>query len=444
MKFYIKTFGCQMNVHDSSRISELMTKNGHEPTSDPNTADVVVVNTCSVREKAFHKAVSETGRFCSEKRNKPGLIVVAAGCVAQQEGEKWFERLPNLDLVVGPDRYGELLCLIEKVGKGSGSQVAVGFDNGASRDFLSTEIGVGGRPVSAFVTVMKGCSESCSYCIVPSVRGPERCRPSCEIVDEANVLVDDGVREIILLGQKVNAYREEGLSFAGLLRKLDGLPGLHRLRFTSPHPRHMDAGLVELYGELETLCESIHLPAQSGSDRALKTMGRRYTAAQYRKIVEDLRKKCPEIAISTDLIVGFPGETEADFQETLRLIQDVRFAGVFSFKYSPRPGTEAAKAADDVPEHEKKRRLAEAHEVIAHVERAEKARLIGKRLEVLVEGEGRIPSQLSGRARNNQIINFSSSRSVKIDEVRGRFMEVEIVRALPHCLEGTSCTEGTQ
>ncbi len=426
-----------MNVHDSSRIAELMTEHGYELVPVAGEADVIVINTCSVREKAWHKAVSEAGRMCMIKNKRPDVVVVAAGCVAQQEGERWFERIPRIDLVVGPDHYADLPRLIDEVRSGAGVRAAVGFDQGLATDFLPASQCEDERRPSTFLTVMKGCSERCGYCIVPTVRGPERCRPSRDIITEAETLVRGGARELVLLGQKVNAFREGEMSFAGLLKGLDGIPGLARLRFTSPHPRHMDSDLIDAFGELESLCESLHLPVQSGSDRVLRRMGRRYTSGFYRETVRALRERCSGMAISTDLIVGFPGETEDDFAETVRLLEDVRFAGVFSFKYSPRPGTEAAKLPDDVPDEEKRRRLAAVHEVITRIEQEVRAELVGARLEVLVEGSGRNEGQLTGRARNNQIVNFLSPSGATIKETRGKVVEVEVKRALPHCLEGT-------
>ncbi len=444
MKLHIRTFGCQMNVHDSSRISELMERHGYAIVSDSHQADVILVNTCTVREKAWHKAVSQVGRICVLKRRRPELVVAVIGCVAQEEGDQWFERMPDLDLVVGPDHYAKLPELIAEVREGSGPRSIIGFDKGLPEDFLATSVASheNRRHPISYLTVMKGCSERCAYCIVPTVRGPERSRPASDILSEAEALVAHGVREIMLLGQKVNSYRNEDLTFAGLLERLDRIPGLERIRFTSPHPRHMDSELIEKYGRLGTLCESIHLPVQSGSDSVLSRMGRRYTADNYREIAHALRETCPGILISTDLIVGFPGETEAEFAQTIRLLEDVRFSGVFSFKYSPRPGTKAARRlSDDVPEEEKRRRLAAAHEVIERLEQEARSAQVGKILEVLVEGAGRNEGQLTGRARNSQIVNFLSANNVTLEQMVGQLVNVEVIRALPHSLQG-SLVEG--
>ncbi len=436
MKLYLKTYGCQMNVHDSLRISEILGRSSYELTKDPRQADLVVINTCSVREKAWHKAVSEAGRMCVIKKKNPDLVIAVVGCVAQQEGDKWFKQIPLLDLVVGPDHYGNLAEYVERVRSERTPRAIIGFDQGLDGDFLMTRVPGAKSDVSAFVTVMKGCSERCHYCIVPTVRGPERFRGADDIISEVRLLVGNGTKEIMLLGQKVNAYSGGELSFAGLLERLDGISGLERIRFTSPHPRHMTDELIGCFGTLRTLCESIHLPVQSGSDKTLKHMGRRYTAGFYREVTQKLKAACPQILISTDFIVGYPGETEADFEETIRLIKDVRFAGVFSFKYSPRPHTVAAELTDDVSPEEKARRLARLHDVIGKVELEIKTSLVGTTHQVLVEGEGRNPGQMTGRARNNQIINFIPSGGAKLTCGIGQLADVQVVRVLPHSLEG--------
>lgn len=445
----MKTFGCQMNFHDSSRIMELMCENGYRATAEWQKADVIILNTCTVREKAWHKAVSEAGRYCSKKDRFPEIVIALTGCVAEQEKEHLVELLPKIDLVAGPDNYLRLPQLIEQVRLTRRAQVVTGFDKGTPGDFLSISMGErqSPRPPSAFVTVMKGCSERCAYCIVPSVRGPERCRPSEDIVTEARTLANQGAKEIILLGQKVNAYSKNGVNFTDLIEKLDAISEIKRIRFTSPHPRHMTPDLIRAFGTTDKLCESLHLPVQSGSDRVLRKMGRRYTASFYREVATALREVRPNMSISTDLIVGFPGETEKDFQETLELVEDVRFSGAFSFKYSPRPGTRAFKRfEDDVSAEEKSKRLAELHEVIERTERELREGLVGQHLEVLIEGAARKEGQLTGRARNNQIVNFVLPDGVIIEQMTGRLRELKVVRALPHCLEGelqmVGCQEG--
>lgn len=425
-----------MNVHDSARIAALLGEIGFQSTQTPADADVIIINTCTVREKAAHKAVSEAGRVCKYKKTKPGLTVAVTGCVAEQMGDKLFKALPELDIVAGPDRYLELPALLRAAAEKK--RVAVtGFDTGRPEDFLPIRTAPSTSAPSAFLTVTKGCSRRCAYCIVPSVRGPERFRDVDGILKEAELLVEGGARELMLLGQTVNGYKKDGVTFAKLLSMLDDIPRLKRLRFTSPHPRHMTEELVESYGSLRTLCESIHLPVQAGSDRVLKAMRRGYTAEFVKDTARKLKARCPGFHITTDLIVGFPGETREDFEETLRLYEDVRFAGAFSFKYSPRPGTLAANSmADDVPPDEKSKRLDALHTVIDRIEAETKAALVGQSLEIMVEGPAKQAGQMTGRARNNQIVNTMLPDDAILEKRLGRLITVEITRALPHCLEG--------
>jgi tRNA-2-methylthio-N6-dimethylallyladenosine synthase len=436
-RVHIRTFGCQMNVHDTRRLYGIMAAAGYDAADGPGDADLLLVNGCTVREKAWHKAISEAGRLRGQKRRREGVVVGVIGCVAQQEGARVFELLRDVDLAVAPDHYRQLPALVGEVLRDRRPRAVTGFDAGGRGDFLGAA-GEGGeaRPVSDFVTVMKGCEERCAYCIVPDVRGPERSRPADDIVAEVEGLVGQGVREVVLLGQKVNAWTLHGLSFAGLLERIDAVPGLARLRFVSPHPRHMEPDLAAAFGRLRTLCEAIHLPVQAGSDRTLAAMGRRYTREDYLAAAERLRASCPSIAISTDLIVGYPGETEADFERTLDLVSRVGFTGVFSFKYSPRPGTPAARLDDDVPTAEKERRLEAVHAVVRGLEESFRESLVGRMLEVLVEGPGRMPGQASGRARNNQIVNFTAPDGADADTGRGELVPVRITRANPHSLEG--------
>lgn len=436
MKAYIKTFGCQMNVHDSERIADILSRHGYEVVDNPRGAQVLIINSCTVREKAWHKAISEAGRLGVRKRDRDDLTIVFAGCAAQQEGDRVFKLIPAVDLVLGPDNYGDLPDLIEEVRRSDKQMSRVGFDAGHPENFLALEPKGKRTGTSAFVTVMKGCSERCTYCIVPSVRGPMRFRPADDIVREVESLVESGVREVTLLGQTVNAYAHDGTSFAGLLERLDVVSGLERVRFTSPHPRYLTEDVIEAFGRLGTLCEAIHLPVQSGSSRMLRRMGRRYTAEHFMEVVAGLRSRRPNIMISTDVIVGFSGETEEDFEQTRRLIEDARFSGVFSFKYSERPGTPATKWKDDVPEEEKKRRLAVLHTVIDRIVDELRAELVGQVLEILVEGPGRNPGQLTGRARNNQIVNFPTPEGMTIEGALGKLIDVEVVKLLPHSLEG--------
>ena len=441
-RVFVKTFGCQMNVHDTRRLLEELAAAGYEPTAVPGEADLLLVNSCTVREKAWHKAISEAGRLRKEKKRRPSAVVGLLGCVAQQEADRIFSLLPGVDLVLGPDCYEGIAELVESVRSDRVPRALTDFGGGGSEGFAAVGTSSGPRPVSAFVTVMKGCEERCSYCIVPSVRGPERFRPPDDVVEDVRRLVSEGVREVVLLGQRVNAYRFGEVGFGELLRRVDAVEGLWRCRFTSPHPGEMTPDVIEAQRELRTTCEAIHLPLQAGSDRVLRRMNRRYTRERYLEIVDRLRRASPEIAVSTDLIVGFPGETDEDFAETLDLLERVRFAGAFSFKYSPRPGTPAARLRDDVDPREKTRRLHAAHEVIDRVAAQRREGLVGEVFEVLVEGAGRMRDQASGRARNNEIVNFTLPRNVTLEEARGSLWRVRAVRAHPHSLEGEPLSGG--
>ncbi len=436
MKFYIKTFGCQMNVHDTRRIEEILIRSGHESTTNPAEAQIALVNSCTIRQKPWHKAISETGRLRKGKlkgRSEKDLFVGLVGCVAQQEGENVFDLLSHVDFVVSPDNYSQLPQIINDIIREKRQVAITGFSEGRAEDFLSIEQ-VAPNEVSAFVTIMKGCQERCRYCIVPTVRGPERHRSSEQVLEEIQNVVSKGVKEITLLGQKVNAWKEGNLVFSDLLKMIDKVEDLERLRFTSPHPRHMTADVTDCFRTLRTLCESIHLPVQAGSNRTLKAMGRRYTREDYLDVVSRLRSARPEISISTDLIIGYPGETEADFQETLSLIETVGFTSAFSFKFSPRPFTPAEKLDDTVSEEEKSIRLARVHEVINRQEFAFRESLRNSELEVLVEGQGRMDNQLTGRARNYQIINFISNRP--LSEMIGQLVSVRVTEVHPNSLEG--------
>jgi len=436
MKLYLKTFGCQMNVHDSERIAGIMAAAGYELVREPGRADVALINSCTVREKAWHKAISEAGRLRKHRRPGRRTVIGVVGCVAQQEGDRIFKLVPGVDLVVAPDHYRQLPELVAEVLEQERATALTGFDKGLPGDFLEAGGLCRAPGISTFVTVMKGCEERCAYCIVPSVRGPERFRPVDDIVREARALVEAGSREVTLLGQKVNAYHHDGCDFPALLERLGAVEGMLRLRFTSPHPRHMTPALTSLYGRLGVLCEAIHLPAQAGSDSTLSRMRRRYTVAEYLGVIDRLRGACPGISISTDLIVGYPGETERDFLGTLDLIDRARFSAAFSFKYSPRPGTPAARLPDDVPPEEKTRRLEEVHLRIGALERAWRSSMVGKQLEVLVEHRSRMPGQVGGRARNNQIVNFVPDDPGGPGALLGRLARVLLTEAHPHSLEG--------
>ncbi len=424
--YALVTFGCQMNQHDSERIGEVLRAAGYSETARADQADFVLLNTCSVREKAEQKLRSEVGRLGMLKRERPELLIGVAGCLAQQEGEALLKRMPQIDLIIGPDRIADLPRALSELELGAPPQVHIGFDL-VEPAFLTAQPEPGKARVSAFVTVMKGCNERCSFCIVPTTRGPERYRPAREIIEEIARLVSAGTREVTLLGQTVNSYRdplnalspaprydfawgklnpEDESEFAALLRAISAqVPALARLRYTSPHPRHLTPSLIRAHAELPSLAQHVHLPVQSGSDRVLKRMIRRYTTAEFRQRVAALRESVPGVTLSTDVIVGFPGETLEDFQGTLDLVRDIGFAGLFGFKYSVRPFTPALKLGDDVPETEKARRLEELFEVADAYRREHLLTRVGKTEAVLVEGRGK-HGGLTGRTAHNEIVHL--------------------------------------
>ncbi len=466
-RYAITTFGCQMNVHDSERMHGVLRSAGLEEAEDEASADVLVLNTCSVREKAEHKLLSLVGRIAKRKREQPDLILVVAGCVAQQEGERLLARSKGaIDLVVGPDNLTEIPRLLEEIAGGAPPLARTVFDLDEPRFLASPSIaappgtGLAAGP-TAFVTTMKGCNERCSFCIVPTTRGPERYRPSGEVIDEIAALVERGVREVTLLGQTVNSYRDpRGLlgdystaaspgarevdpdesEFAALLRAIaERVPGLLRLRYTSPHPRHLVPSLVRAHAELPVLCRHVHLPVQSGSDRVLKRMIRRYTRAEYLERIARLRAEVPGVTLSTDVIVGFPGETEEDFEATLSLVEEAGFTGLFGFMYSQRPFTPARKLEDDVSEAEKKSRLARLfarseQQLATHLET-----LVGTEQEVLIEGLGKMASKpgaaesWAGRTFRSEIVHLDDPACAGLV---GEIVGVRVVRANKHSVAG--------
>ncbi len=443
MKYLVQTFGCQMNAHDSRRIEEVLDGAGHEVTDDAALADVIVFNTCSVREKAEHKLLSILGTVRPLKEEKPGLTVVVAGCVAQQEGERLLARAPVVDVVVGPDNVVELPALIASAQGGAPPIARTVFDLDDTR-FLVASPRPHEKEVTSFVTVMKGCDERCTFCVVPYTRGPERYRPSSEIVAEVAAMARAGTREITLLGQTVNSWHEPGTgeagesAFASLLERIAReVPELARLRYTSPHPRHVTDPLVRAHAALRVLPAHVHLPVQSGSNRVLKRMLRRYTREHYVERADALKAARGGLTLSTDLIVGFPGETRAEFEETLSLVREVGFSAAFAFKYSPRPHTPALKLEDDVSEEEKDARLAELFEVVAAVQRAHLASLVGARAEVLVEGPGKDKTasgrRFRGRTERHEIVHLDAPEG---RDPTGMIVTVTLERANDHSLEG--------
>ncbi len=434
-----------MNAHDSDRMEEVLQASGWSRAERAEDADLIVLNTCSVREKAEQKLRSEVGKLAPLKASNPGLVLAVAGCVAQQEGEKLLSRVAHLDLIVGPDNIPDLPGLVRDQMDGAPPRALTVFDLDAPR-FLAAAPKPGEVPVSAWVTTMKGCDERCSFCIVPYTRGPERYRPSEDIVSEIERWTEAGAREVTLLGQTVDSYRDPALpepdsddpdesQFPALLRRIaERVTGLTRLRYTSPHPRHATAALARAHAELNVLARHVHMPMQSGSDRVLKRMIRRYTRAEYTERVRRLLAARPDMTVSTDIIVGFPGETEADFEATLDTVRDVGFVGVYAFKYSPRPFTPALKLADDVSEEVKSERLARLFALAETQTRAHLCALVGTRQRVLVEGASKAPGKVTGRTERNEIVHLDV---LPDRELVGALVEVEITQAFKHSLHGT-------
>ena len=432
-RVFIRTFGCQMNEYDSERMLTLL-KEEYIPCAEPKEADLILVNTCSVRKKAEEKVYGLVGRLKHLKKQRPELIIGVCGCVAQQEGEKILKRLPHVDLVLGPQAVYRLREALEKVRAGEGPVVDTEFRKDFRQPLILPELD-GDRPVKAFVTIMQGCDNFCAYCVVPYTRGREISRPPEDILAEVECLVRQGVREVTLLGQNVNSYgrKEKGFpSFAELLREVAAIPGLWRVRFTTSHPKDLDEDLMRCFAEVPEVCEHLHLPVQAGSDRVLKRMHRRYTKEEYLAKVRRLREICPEIALTTDIIVGFPGETEEDFAETLRLLEEVRFDEIFSFKYSDRPLARSTQFEDKVPEEEKARRLSLVHQVQERITRETNESYLGREVEVLVEGKSPgNPSLWTGRTRTNHVVNFSGP-----EDLKGKLVHVLIEGCGQHSLRG--------
>jgi tRNA-2-methylthio-N6-dimethylallyladenosine synthase len=433
-RLFIKTYGCQMNVHDSERMADVLRPLGYELTGAAETADLVILNTCHIREKATEKVYSELGRVKAMKQARAeageSLLIAVAGCVAQAEGAEIINRQAAVDLVVGPQSYHRLPELIARAHRSRGERLAADFEAEEKFDALPAERR--GAGVTAFLTVQEGCDRFCTFCVVPYTRGAEFSRPAAAIETEARGLARRGVREITLLGQNVNAYHnDEGGGLAGLIRRLARIPGLARLRYTTSHPADMDDALIAAHGEVEALMPYLHLPVQSGSDRILKAMNRAHTAASYLRVLEKVRAARPDIALSGDFIVGFPGESEADFEDTLALVEAVAFASAFSFKYSRRPGTPAAALPGQVDEAVKIERLARLQAVLERQQRAFNARLVGRAAPVLFEKLGRHPGQVIGRSPYLQAVHCEGG-----PELIGTIEPVHIVGAAHNSLAG--------
>jgi tRNA-2-methylthio-N6-dimethylallyladenosine synthase len=450
-KVFVQTMGCQMNEHDTDRILAHLKTLGYEPTDDEADADLVFLNTCTVRERSEQKVYSILGTFAELKRRNPDLVVGVGGCVAQQQGARLLERMPHLDVVLGTDAIDSLPDLLLQVRPGAARRRRVAATRfrptypdepnmQAYVDHLAPRPGAGVGRVKAFVTIMRGCDHFCSFCIVPYTRGRERSRPAADILREVEGLAARGIREVTLLGQNVNSYGRKrgcGETFVGLLERLDRVQGLERVRFTTSHPVDLCDELIAAYGRLRTLCEQLHLPVQSGSPRVLEAMRREYTPERYLHVVGRLRAACPEIALTTDVIVGFPGETEADFEATLALLERVGYADAFVFKYSPRPRTAAATLDGQVPEAVKEARLARALELVRRLADRFRTRQVGRTLEVLVEGRARRGEDLAGRTRTNLVVNFPGDPALV-----GRLVPVRVTEALAHSLRGVAAGGG--
>src|SRR2546425_2960696 len=434
-KLFIRTFGCQMNEYDSDKMADLLhAAKGFEITDQPENADLILFNTCSVRERAQEKVFHDLGRVKHLKQARRGLLIGVGGCVGSQEGAAIVARAPYVDLVFGPQTLHRLPELIEARQSSGRPQVDVSFPEIEKFDRLPPARVVG---PSAFVSTMEGCSKYCSFCVVPYTRGEEVSRPFDDVLTEVADLADQGVKEVTLLGQNVNAYRgrmADGViaDFALLLEYVAEIPGIGRIRYTTSHPKEFTQRLVDAYTRIDKLAPQVHLPVQSGSDRGLAAMKRGYTALEYKSIVRRLRAARPGIRISSDFIVGFPGETEQDFEATLKLVDEVGFDSSFSFVYSRRPGTPAAELPDDTPQEVKRARLARLQgKIDAHASGISES-LIGTRQRVLVEGASRRNAgELSGRAADNRVVNFRGPR-----QLVGQFVEVTVTAAMAHSLRG--------
>ena len=440
-KLYIRTFGCQMNEYDSDKMADVLgAADGLEKTDNPEEADVILFNTCSVREKAQEKVFHDLGRVKHLKQKNPNLIIGVGGCVASQEGDAIVARAPYVDLVFGPQTLHRLPKLIAERKATGRSQVDISFPEIEKFDNLPPARVEG---ASAFVSIMEGCSKYCTFCIVPYTRGDEIYRPLADVLAEVAGLAAQGVKEVTLLGQNVNAWRApvdgdagEMADFAFLLDCVHDIPGIERIRYTTSHPREMTQRVVDAYARLPKLVSHLHLPVQAGSDRVLAAMKRGYTVLEYKSLVRKLRGARPDISLSSDFIIGFPGETEADFEQTMKLIDDLEFDTSFSFVYSSRPGTPAADLPDDTPQDVKLARLARLQKRIEENAAKISQAMVGSVQRILVEGPSKKdPNELAGRTDNNRVVNFPGN-----PRLVGHFVDVTIVSALPHSLRGEIVT----
>jgi len=434
-KLYIKTHGCQMNEYDSSKMADVLAASHQlQLTQDPAQADVLLLNTCSIREKAQEKVFSELGRWREMKDERPHLVIGVGGCVASQEGDAIRERAPYVDIVFGPQTLHRLPEMLKEVRRSRLPVIDISFPEIEKFDCLPAPRADG---PTAFVSIMEGCSKYCSFCVVPYTRGEEISRPFDDILAEVATLAEQGVREVNLLGQNVNAYRGlmddgETADLAILIHYVAAIDGIGRIRYTTSHPVEMNDGLIQAYAEVPELVSHLHLPVQSGSDRVLAMMKRNHTALEYKSVIQRLREARPDLSMSSDFIIGFPGETAADFEDTMSLIEDIGFDHSFSFIYSQRPGTPAADFPDDVSLADKKLRLARLQSRISEMAAAISQAMVGNVERILVEKVSRKRTdQLSGRTENNRVVNFDASPGLI-----GQFVDVRITEALPNSLRG--------
>ena len=428
--FYLETFGCQMNVHDSEKVAGVLLGRGYQQVETIDAARLVLYNTCSIREKAAQKIFSRLGAY--RKYSGEEKIIGVLGCVAQQEGEEIFERSPWVRLVCGSASYSKLPDLIAELE--AGNRRVMGLDTDTEATF-ETEITRRDNPFRAYLTIIEGCDKACSYCVVPFTRGPERSRASASVLKEVRRLADAGYSEIQLLGQTVNSYKDPSanrMTFAELLVAAAAVPGIRRVRFTTSHPRDFGRDIVEAIDAVPELCDHVHLPVQSGSTRILREMLRTYTREEYLEKIAMIRAARRPISVTSDIIVGFPGETEEDVEETLSLLDAAQYDGVFAFQYSPRPNTTAQHMPDAIPEEEKGRRLARVMDRQREIQRARNETLVGQTFEVLVDGASRRPGQWSGRSSSNRILNFTSPQ----ENLLGEYVPVRVASASPNCLVG--------
>jgi len=439
-RLFIKTYGCQMNVYDSERMADVLRPLGYAPTDTAEDADFVILNTCHIREKAAEKVYSELGKLrVMKEAREGGMTIAVAGCVAQAEGEEIMRRQPAVDLVVGPQAYHQLPELLTRTARARGERI--GADFAPNEKFDALQVPRGGEGVTAFLTVQEGCDKFCTFCVVPYTRGAEWSRPVADVLAEARELAARGVREVTLLGQNVNAYDGEGAdgkpsTLARLAYALAEIPGLDRIRYTTSHPNDMSDDLIAAHGELDALMPWLHLPVQSGSDRILRLMNRKHGRAKYLELVERIRAARPDMALSGDFIVGFPGETDRDFEETMDLVRRVNYASAFSFMYSPRPGTPAATMAAQVPDDVSRARLHALQALLTEQQVAFNESRAGMTMPVLFERKGRHPGQAVGRSPWLQSVHVEEA-----DHLIGRIVPVEIERGQQNSLTGRLVTE---